>query len=88
MQIKFCPIQEHLDNVMLTDSLPAEWRAILTQGNQSVTDGELFATSQGSTMVDVYSYKGGALTKYCSSNHTSLPNTSIQAVSQGVPIEA
>ena len=80
---------------MLIDSLSAEWTAILTQGNQAFTDGELFATSQGSTSEDVYLYKGGALTKYlaqstpglyCSSNHTFLPTPSIQAVSQGVPI--
>ena len=55
--------------------------------DQAFTDGELSATSQGSTLRDVYLYKGGALTKYLaqptlgfyySSNHTSLPNTSIQ----------
>ena len=49
---------------MLIDSLSAEWTAILTQGNQAFTDGELFATSQGSTLQDVYLYKGGTLTKY------------------------
>ena len=79
---------------MRINSLPAEWTAILTQGNQAFTDGELFATSQGSTLRDVYSYKGGALTKYLaqptpglvySSNHTSLANTSIQTVSRGIP---
>ena len=49
---------------MLIDSLPAEWKAILTPGNQTFTNGELFATSHGSTSGDVYLYKGGALTKY------------------------
>ena len=79
---------------MRIDSLPAEWTAVLTQGNQTFTDGELFATSHRGILQDVYLYKGGTLTKYLAqpttglysaSNHTSLPSTSIQTVSQGVP---
>ena len=90
--MKICPTQDHLD--MLIDSLPVEWTAILTQGNHTLTDGEIFATFQGSALKDVYLYKGGALTKYIaqptpglyySSNHTSIPNTSIQTGSQCVP---
>ena len=62
--MQICPTQDHLD--MCIASLPAEWIAILTQGNQAFADGELFATSQGSTLRDVYlyMYKGSALTKY------------------------
>ena len=90
--MQICPTQVHLD--MLIDSLPAEWTAVLTQGNQTFSDGELFATSHGGILQDVYLYKGGTLTKYLaqptaglysSTNHTSPPGTSIHVVSQGVP---
>ena len=90
--MQICPTQVHLD--MLIDSPPAEWTAVLTQGNQTFPDGELFATSHRGILQDVYLYKGGTLTKYLaqptlgvysSSNHTSLPNTSIQTASQCVP---
>ena len=76
----------------------SKYRSVLTQGNQTFADGELFATSLRGILQDVYLYKGGTLTKYMtlylaqpipglysSSNHPSLPNTSIQTVSQGVP---
>ena len=90
--MQICPTQVHLD--LLIDSLPAGWAAVLTQGNQTFADGELFATSLGGILQDVYLYKGGTLTKYLAqptpglysaSNHTSLPSTSIHTVSQGVP---
>ena len=60
--MQLCPTQVHLD--MLIDSLPAGWAAVLTQGNQTFADGELFATSLGGILQDVYLYKGGTLTKY------------------------
>ena len=60
--MQICPTQVHLD--MLIDSLPTEWTAVLTQGNQTFTDGGAFATSHRGILQDVYLYKGGALTKY------------------------
>ena len=60
--MQICPTQVHLD--MLIASLPAEWTAVLTQGNQTFTDGELFATSHRDILQDAYLYKGGALTEY------------------------
>ena len=53
--MQICPTQVHLD--MLIDSLPAEWRAVLTQGNQTFTDGELFATSHRGILQDVCLYR-------------------------------